>query len=76
MYNYGVLLCEMSIRQEPNREQLEMQIDRIEIHHPHPKISLLLRSCVNEDPGNRPSMDEIIEELTDCSRPTYIEETE
>ncbi|XP_068751521.1 dual specificity protein kinase shkC-like [Montipora capricornis] len=74
VYSYGVLLCEMSIRQEADQQQLEMQIDSIEKHDPHPKIRLLVRRCVNPDPGNRPSMDEIIEELTDCSRPTHIEE--
>ena len=66
MYSYGVLLCEMSVREEPNREQLEMQIDMIQILHPHRTISRLVRRCVDQDPGDRPSMDEIIVELTNC----------
>ena len=73
MYSYGVLLCEMSIRQEPNRKQLEMQIDMIEKNDQCSLKRRIVRSCVHEDPANRPSMDEVIEELMNCHRRTKNE---
>ncbi|XP_068671006.1 serine/threonine-protein kinase TNNI3K-like [Montipora foliosa] len=72
VYSYGVLLCELRVREEPKREQLQKQIDRIEKHDPCSLIRRLVRSCVDEVPWHRPWMDVVIKDLTNSFRSTYI----
>ena len=59
MYSFGVLLCEMCIREQPVQEDRERQIERIRnCYHRG-----LVRRCVQEEPWERPNMDTVIEEL-------------
>lgn len=74
VFSYGVLLCEMSTRQEPIREKLEEQIDKIERNLPNPIIRPLVRRCVFKKPGLRPAVSEIIEDLKRCALRTQNEE--
>ena len=59
MYSYGVLLCEMSIRETPNPEERGAQINRIE----RLQFRFLARRCVKETPSWRPDMREVIQHL-------------
>ena len=59
MYSFGVLLCEMSIREEPDPGNRERQIERIRNRCRRG----LVRRCVQQEPWERPNMDVIIEEL-------------
>ena len=59
MYSFGVLLCEMCIRELPDPERRDQQIDMVTIR----LLRALIRRCVNTQPESRPNMDEIIEEL-------------
>ena len=59
MYSFGVLLCEMCIREQPDPRIREGQIERIiDCHHQD-----LARRCVQREPWARPNMDTIIEKL-------------
>lgn len=56
MFSFGVLLCEMSIRELPVVEHRSQQIASIaKVDHQ----TLVLR-CVEKEPEQRPSADEII----------------
>jgi len=59
VYSFGVLLCEMCIRQEPDPQRRRRQIAAIRNGH----FRALVNRCVNEVPGRRPNMESIIEEL-------------
>ena len=59
VYSFGVLLCEMYIRELPNPECREEQVafvtNRVLRH--------LVRRCLGADPETRPTMQDIIDEL-------------
>ncbi|XP_029200663.1 putative U-box domain-containing protein 53 [Acropora millepora] len=59
VYSYGVLLCEMSIRETPNPEERSAQISRIE----RPEIRSLVTNCVKTTPSSRPDMKEVLQHL-------------
>ena len=59
VYSFGVLLCEMCIQEEPNREQREGQIDQMV----NLDFQRLVRNCVERDPMLRPNMEEVIKDL-------------
>ncbi len=59
MYSFGVLLCEMCIRELPDPERRDQQISMVANH----VLRALLRGCVQREPETRPNMEEIIEEL-------------
>ncbi|CAH3172650.1 unnamed protein product [Porites lobata] len=60
VYSYGVLLCEMCIRELPNPEKRDEQVllmtSRV--------LRGLVRRCLQTDPEARPTMQEIIDELS------------
>ncbi|CAH3022268.1 unnamed protein product, partial [Porites evermanni] len=60
VYSFGVLLCEMCSRQLPDPRRREQQVllmtDR--------SLRGLVRRCLQTDPGARPTMQEIIDELS------------
>ena len=59
VYSFGLLLCEMCIRELPvphqTRDQISLITDRA--------FRDLVMSCVRQDPGERPKMAEVISEL-------------
>ncbi len=59
MYSFGVLLCEMCIRELPDPDRRDQQIAIV----PNHVLRALIRGCVQREPGARPNMEEIIEEL-------------
>ncbi|KAL9975229.1 hypothetical protein ACROYT_G012363 [Oculina patagonica] len=59
VYSFGVLLCEMCIRELPDPERRDQQIAMVE----NRLLRALVRRCVQTEPGARPNMEEIIEEL-------------
>ncbi|KAL9964100.1 hypothetical protein ACROYT_G027682 [Oculina patagonica] len=59
VYSFGVLLCEMCIRELPDPERRDRQIAMVK----NRLLRALLRRCVQTEPGARPNIEEIIEEL-------------
>lgn len=59
MYSFGVLLCEMCIRELPDPERRDQQIAMVT----HSLLRALIRGCVQQEPAARPNMEEMIEEL-------------
>ncbi|KAJ7319163.1 hypothetical protein OS493_036676 [Desmophyllum pertusum] len=59
VYSFGLLLCEMCIRELPvphqTRDQISLITDRV--------FGDLVTSCVRQDPAERPNMAEVISEL-------------
>ena len=64
MYSFGVLLCEMCIREQPDPKELRNQIGRVT-----GDIRGLIQRCVERDPEARPTMSEIIRELEQLANP-------
>ncbi|XP_031556295.1 dual specificity protein kinase shkE-like [Actinia tenebrosa] len=64
VYSFGVLLLEMCLREEPSslddRDGLICLVENRELR-------TLIRSCLQEDPTQRPSMDEVLAALTTAS---------
>ena len=56
MFSFGLLLCEMCIRELPvpneTQEQVSMIADQV--------LRDLVTSCVRQEPGERPTMAEVI----------------
>jgi len=59
VYSFGVLLCEMCIRELPDPERRNQQIAMVTSC----LLRALIRRCVQREPAARPNMEEIIEEL-------------
>lgn len=59
VYSFGVLVCEMCIQELPDPQQREMQISRINRR----LFKEIVERCVQIEPGTRPNMEEIIDEL-------------
>ncbi len=59
VYSFGVLLCEMCIRELPDPQQREIQISRIKKR----LFKEIVERCVQIEPGMRPNMEEIIDKL-------------
>lgn len=59
VYSFGVLLCEMSIRELPDPERKEQQVVMVT----NSVLRALIRRCLETDPQARPSMEEIIDEI-------------
>ena len=59
IYSFGLLLCEMCIQELPVPHQTQAQISMITDQ----VLRDLVLSCVSEDPGERPTMAEVISRL-------------
>ncbi|XP_078364661.1 uncharacterized protein LOC144649065 [Oculina patagonica] len=67
VYSFGVLLCEMCIRELPVPEEIHNQIGQVT----NGALRGLIQRCVQRDPETRPAMSEVIcelEELAKCKR--------
>jgi len=59
VYSFGVLVCEMCIRELPDPERRNQQIAMVT----NRRFRTLIRRCLQSDPKARPNIEEIIEEL-------------
>ena len=59
VYSFGVLLCEMCIRQLPDPRRREEQVVLVT----NGAFRGLVRRCLQREPGARPTMQEIIDQL-------------
>ena len=59
VYSFGVLLCEICIRKQPDPERRTEQVAMVT----NRGIRVLIRGCLQPDPTARPSMADIIREL-------------
>ena len=59
MYSFGVLLCEMNTGKLPDPEKRDEQVAMVTNH----ALRDLIRRCLDQDPQDRPSMEDIIGEL-------------
>ena len=59
MYSFGVLLCEMYIRESPDPVRRDQQIAMVA----NRRLRAEIRRCLQPDPEKRPNMEEIIQEL-------------
>ena len=59
MYSFGVLLCEMYIREMPDPERREEQVLLVRNRF----FRNLVRQCLQADPATRPDMAQIIQQL-------------
>lgn len=60
VYSFGLLLLEMCIREYPVPDQIYDQIKYVA----YPGLEELIRHCVELEPEKRPTMDEVIDMLT------------
>ena len=58
VYSFGVLLCEMCTREQPDPEQIHNQMSRVT-----GSLRGLIQRCVERDPEARPTMSDVIREL-------------
>ena len=59
VYSFGVLFCEMSIRELPYPERREQQVTMVT----NSVLRALIRGCLETDPQARPTMEEIVDEI-------------
>ena len=60
VYSYGILLCEVTLREFPNPDLHEM---KEKMKTKHVLLHSLMERCTNDDPAQRPSMAVVIKEL-------------
>ena len=68
MYSFGVLLCEMCIRELPLSHEIRNQIEQVSDR----TLRRLIRRCVKTNPEERPTTSEVISELEGHSRSTGV----
>ena len=56
MYSFGLLLCEMCVRELPVPQEVHRQIGQVT----NGALRELIEECVKRDPEERPSMSDII----------------
>ena len=64
MYSFGVLFCEMCIREMPDPEQREKQVSLMT----NDVFRNLVHKCLKADPGERPDMASIVQEFEECDQ--------
>ena len=60
VYSFGVLLCEMCVRELPDPQQRETQVSRMEPR----RFQEIVQRCLWMEPGERPNMEEINDDVT------------
>ena len=68
MYSFGVLLCEMCIRELPRPHEIRTQIGQVS----DGTLRRLIKRCVKRNPEERPFTSEVISELEGHSRSTGV----
>lgn len=63
MYSFGVLLCEMCIRELPVPQEIHDQVGQVT----DSSLQGLIQRCVQRDPEARPSMGEVTAELEELA---------
>ena len=64
MYSFGVLLCEMCIRELPHPDEIRNRIGLVS----DGTLRRLIKRCVKTNPEERPTTSEVISELEGHSR--------
>ena len=59
MYSFGVLFCEICIRELPDPDRRDEQVAMVT----NRMLRALIRGCLQQDADERPSMEDIIGEL-------------
>jgi len=68
VYSFGVLLCEMCIRELPDPQRMRNQIGQVS----DGTLRRLIKRCVRRNPEERPTTSEVISELEGHSRSTGV----
>eukprot|EP00731_Ephydatia_muelleri_P037652 Em0529g3a len=61
VYSYGILLLEMATGQFPDHKLQAMQLDTL----PWQEMAMMIRRCICDDPASRPTMKDLLPDLTD-----------
>ena len=69
VYSYGILLLEMATGQFPDHKLQAMQLDTL----PWQEMAMMIRRCICDDPASRPTMKDLLPDLTDLDK--YFETT-
>ena len=64
VYSYGILLLEMATGQFPDHRLQAMQLDTL----PWQEMTLMIRRCICDDPASRPTMKDLLPDLTDLDK--------
>ena len=67
VYSFGVLLCEMCIRELPNPERRDRQVTMVK----NKLNRALIRKCLQREPEARPSVQEIIDEREQSNKSKF-----
>ena len=68
MYSFGLLLCEMCIRELPVPQEVHSQISQVT----NGTLRGLIEQCVRTDPEERPTMSDIICQLEQLAQAVSI----
>ena len=64
VYSYGILLLEMATGQFPDHQLQAMQLDTL----PWQEIAMMIWRCICDDPASRPTMKDLLPDLTDLDK--------
>ena len=67
VYSYGVLLCEMCIRECPIPECLDEQLSSMT----NKDLRNLVRQCTKKEPEDRPTMQDVVFSLQSLIKPVH-----
>ena len=63
-YSFGVLVCEMFSRELPDQRRRHIQLAQVTNH----TAEHLIRRCIQLNPADRPTMEEVIVQLENMAR--------
>ena len=69
VYSYGVLLCEMCIRELPVPQCLDEQISSMTNNK---DLRNLVQQCTNKEPEDRPTMQDVVFSLQALIKPCTL----
>eukprot|EP00731_Ephydatia_muelleri_P034481 Em0062g4a len=64
VYSYGILLLEMATGQFPDHKLQAIQLDTL----PWQEMAMMIRRCICDDPASRPTMKDLLPDLTDLDK--------